>query len=36
MTIERKLEPIQLDCDSKYSEVDCTYAVIEDDKGSMI
>jgi hypothetical protein len=34
MAIIRKLDPIQLDRDSKHSEVDCTYAVIEDDKGN--
>ena len=33
MAIIRKLEPIQLDRDSKHSEVDCTYATVEDDKG---
>jgi len=34
MAIVRKLEPIQLDRDSKHSEVDCTYAIVEDDKGN--
>ena len=34
MAIVRKLDPIQLDRDSKHSEVDCTYSVIEDDKGN--
>jgi len=34
MAIVRKLESIQLDRDSKHSEVNCTYAVVEDDKGS--
>ena len=33
MAIVRKLEPIQIDRDSKHSEVDCTYAIVEDDKG---
>ena len=32
MAIVRKLEPIQLDRDSKHSEVDCTYSIVEDDK----
>ncbi len=31
MAIVRKLDPIQLDRDSKHSEVDCTYAIVEDD-----
>ena len=34
MAIVRKLEPITVDHDSKHSEVDCTYAVVEDDKGN--
>jgi len=34
MAIVRKLEPIQLDRDSKHSEVDCTYAIVEDNKGN--
>jgi len=34
MAIVRKLDPIQLDHDSKHSEVDCTYSVVEDDKGN--
>ena len=33
MAIVRKLEPINLDRDSKHSEVNCTYAIVEDDKG---
>ena len=33
MVIVRKLDPIQLERDSKHSEVDCTYAIVEDDKG---
>ena len=32
MAIVRRLEPIQMDRDSKHSEVDCTYAIVEDDK----
>jgi len=31
MAIIRKLEQIQLDRDSKHSEMDCTYSVVEDD-----
>ena len=34
MAIVRKLEPMQLDRDSKRSEVNCTYAVVKDDKGN--
>lgn len=34
MAIVRKLESIQLDRDSKHSEVNCTYAVVKDDKGN--
>ena len=34
MAIVRKLESIQLDRDSKHSEVDCTYSVVEDEKGN--
>ena len=34
MAIVRKLEPIHLERDSKHSEVDCTYSVVEDDKGN--
>lgn len=30
MAIIRKLEQIQLDRDSKHSEMDCTYSVVED------
>jgi len=30
MSIVRKLDPIQMDRDSKHSEVDCTYAIIKD------
>jgi len=33
MAIIRKLEPINLDRDSKHSEVNCTYAIVEDDQG---
>ena len=33
MAIVRKLEPIQIDRESKHSEVDCTYAIVEDDQG---
>ena len=33
MAIVRKLEPIQLDRDSKHSEVDCTYSIVTDGKG---
>ena len=34
MAIVRKLEPIKLDRDSKHTEVNCTYAIVEDDKGN--
>ena len=34
MAIVRKLDPIKLDRDSKHSEVDCTYSVIEDTIGN--
>lgn len=34
MAIVRKLDLIQLDRDSKHSEVDCTYSVVEDEKGN--
>ena len=34
MAIVRKLDPIKLDRDSKHSEVDCTYSIVEDDKGN--
>ena len=33
MAIVRKLDPIHLVRDSKHSEVDCTYAIVEDDQG---
>jgi hypothetical protein len=33
MAIVRELDPIKLDRDSKHSEVDCTYSIIEDEKG---
>ena len=33
MAIVRKLDPIQLDRDSKHTEVNCTYAILEDDQG---
>ena len=33
MAIVRKLDPIKLDRESRHSEVDCTYSVIEDEKG---
>ena len=33
MAIIRKLEKIQLERDSKHSEVDCTYAIVEDANG---
>lgn len=33
MAIIRKLDQIQLDRDSKHSEMDCTYSVVEDDRG---
>ncbi|MFC1857515.1 methionyl-tRNA formyltransferase, partial [Thermodesulfobacteriota bacterium] len=32
MAIVRRLDPIKLDRDSKHSEVDCTYSIVEDDK----
>ena len=34
MAIVRKLESFQLDRDSKHTEVNCTYAIVEDDKGN--
>ncbi len=33
MAIIRKLDPINLDRDSKHTEVNCTYAILEDDQG---
>jgi hypothetical protein len=34
MAIVRKLDPIKLGRDSKHSETDCTYSMVEDDKGN--
>jgi hypothetical protein len=34
MAIVRKLESINLDRDSKHTEVNCTYAIVEDDNGN--
>lgn len=34
MAIIRKLDLIHSDRDSKHSEVDCTYSVVEDEKGN--
>ena len=34
MAIVKKMERIELERDSKHTEVDCTYAVLEDDKGN--
>jgi len=33
MAIVRKFDLIQLDRDSRHTEVNCTYAIVEDDKG---
>jgi len=33
MAIVRKLDPIQLERDSRHSEVNCTYSIVIDDMG---
>ena len=34
MAIIRKLDPIKLGRDSKHFDLNCTYSVVEDDKGN--
>ena len=34
MAIVRKLEKVQLDRDSKHTEVNCTYCIVEDAEGN--
>lgn len=34
MAIVRKLEAVKLEKDSRHTEVDCTYAVVKDEKGT--
>jgi len=36
LAIIRKLEPLNLERDSKHSEVECTYSIVTDERGNKL